>query len=432
MANSIDSEWEDITPQNDSDWEDVTPQSQVQKPGIIQQTMDRTGMSTSPMGLLGQVPELLSKGASKLGERVSTEFAQHGIKPLFARESIPVSPEVAAGIGTAVSMTPDIVMAAGSPIDASKTAVKAAIPAARRALGFQKSFLKTPFARGQATKAAETALEQDIIPLSGSPETMFQRASNLKVKSGRPIGEALDRRMIGRGNVQKAFDDLESLRPQIAQGMEGGLFEGANNAISKVQENIVELLNKPNARISDLNKIKSRLGQSLNYLGDLASQSDNKAIQTALANSIRDMVKGVLPEEEFVKYLNNQKLYGASQLMLKGLNNEMAGQMGNKALSIPSTVMGASRLAAGDIPGALTATGVTEGLMRRGMGATAKTIQSAGKAIPTIGIAGATQTAKPMLKKRKLDDQTAQELFEEAGRDPEKARELAKERGFYW
>lgn len=431
MASNVDSDWEDITPDSDSDWEDVSPQSSDSQPGIIQQTMRNTGMDLSPAGLLGMGMEKVQEGARNLGKRFSEVLPKTGIKPLFARESIPVSQPVANAMGKIVEYAPDIATFAATPLEASKTAVDAAVGPQMRSMGFQKSFFKTPFARGQAQKAARTALEEGVTDTFGSPSRMFQKASDLANRSSEAIKSTIKEVPV---SVKNAFDNLESLRNQITQGAgkEGG-FSGVHKAIDSVQNDISDLTamsGGPSNKLfaGNLNKIKSRLGNSLNYLADLTSQGDNKAIVTNLANTIRDAVKDVVPAEEFIQYLKNQKLFSAAELMKKGLNNEIAGQMGNSAVSIPSVGMGAARFAAGDIPGTLAAVGVTEGLKRRGAGIAANAIQKIGSNVPLAS--GAVPSTSRILKKRSLDKSTAAKYLDQAGGDPEKALELAEQDGY--
>ena len=424
MATNVD-EWEDIPSQGlDSEWEDVQPtETMLQKGvGMVQKAIPVANQlfQYTPPGLMLKGAEMAQKGFDVAGEKTAEYMGSKGIDP-----------NISAGVGTGIQMVPDIATSILMPLSSSGPAVKSAVPMARRALGFQKSLLKTPFARGQATKAAETALEKGVIGYSGSPTSMLDKAQSLASTSGQRIGSILKETP---ASLSGAFKDLRALRPELTKGMKTGVYSGANKAIDDIQQNIVELSKTgSNLTAEGLNSIKARLGQSINYLADLASQSDNKAIQTTLANSIRNMVKNKLNPQEFVQYLQDQKFYNASKLMMKGLNNEIAGQMGNRVLSPYSAIAGAGQLASGNLPGAAATLGVTEGLMRRGMGTGAALVQDIGTNAPGLAITGARIGQKTLTKEK------AKEFYDQAKREnpglkgPElkqKAVDLAAQNGW--
>lgn len=405
MANPIDSEWEDITPQgNDSDWEDVTNQKKTYQESF----------SPSQEALRGTIPgvglkafEGVQNFFNKGGQSVAEGLAQGSTMtgnipgtpiPLF--KSTPgknkVNPYVAGAIGGTIASAPDIAATVLSP-EVQGVSEKA-IPFARRALGFSKGMLKTPFARGQATKAAEVGLEQGIV--GSSPQRMFDKASDLAAKSKTGIEQILKKTP---ADYSQAINDLDYLRGQLTQGVKEGVYKATNKAIDDVQQSLAELqsgqngLFGKNSKATSINILKNKIGKSLNYLADPASQAENKAVVTTLANTIRRMVEKVVPAEEFVQYLRNQKLFNAAELMQKGLNNEISGQMGNNAVSLPSLVAGA---ASGDPTKAVAATGIFEAAKRGGAGVAANAIQGAYRQSPRIGY-GAGRSAQEISKKPK-------------------------------
>ena len=383
-------------------------------------------VSNTPIGVVAGFQDTIDTGAKKLGQFATKSLERGGFNmaPLLSpSKKVPVSPMAAKILGKTIEYALAVASILATPIETSGKAVESAVPFARRALGFQKSMLKTPFARGQATKAAEMALEKDIIPLSGNPQTMYQNATELAAKSGQKIGNTLKQIPADLG---KAFDDLEILRSNLTKGMKSGIYAKTNEAINAIQDNVLELASKgPNLTVGALNDVKSRLGQSLNYLSDLASQGDNKAIQNTLANTVRELVKNHISPEEFTSYLNNQKLYGAAKLMQKGLNNEIAGQMGNAAVSLPSIGLAAGELATGNPVRAAATMGLTEGLKRRGAGTTAALLQKVGSNAAGVGLVGSEMG-------KKLTKQKAAEFLDQANGDKVKARELAKQAGWKW
>lgn len=322
----------------------------------------QSGQDLSPAGLMQTGFEKVQQGTKKLGEFTKGHLESKGVNPTVSKV-----------VGKAIEFSPDIVSLAASPITETPGL---ATGMARRSLGFQKSFLKTPFARGQATQAAETALKEGIIPRTGNPFVAFQRARELAAKTGQRIGKVLESTP---GKADDVFDNLEVLRQQVTRGKTEGVFAKANSAIDEVQKTIVELAGQgEKLTASDLTAIKTRIGKSMNYLTDLASQSDNKAIVSTLGSTIRNLVKTFQSPEVFSKFSKDQKLYNSLALMLKGLNNEVAGQMGNIVPSVTGTVAAAGNLAAGNPMGAVAALGMTELLKRRGFGMGARAIQSAG------------------------------------------------------
>lgn len=352
------------------------------------------------------IQNIFKKGGEAVAETlaggVTPQNVPGSIMPIFKStpgKGVRVNPTVAGIAGGVVENLPDIASMAVSP--EIQGVAESALPMARRALGFSKQFLKTPFARGQATKAAEVALEKGVI--GSNPQSMFDKATELASKSGEKIKSVLKN---VPANFDQAASNLEKLRGALTSGTKEGALSKANTAIDDVQASIRELSNQvPSLEkgvsaageksVSVLNKLKNRVGKSINYLADLASQGDNKAIQNTLANSIRDMVKKFANPQEFISYLENQRLFNAAELMKKGLNNELAGQMGNSAVSLPGVIVGAAQ---GNVPQAVAATGLFEGAKRAGAGIGANIIQGAYKQSPRI-LSGAASVSKNIPKK---------------------------------
>lgn len=331
----------------------------------------------------------------------------------------------------------------------SRAAEGMSVPLARRSLGFQKQFLKTPFARGKATQAAQTALEENIIPYSGNPQTMLDRATGIASTEGQKIGQTLKRTP---SDIGTAYDNLENLRNELTQGTQGGVYQSTNKAIDTIQESLSQLASRgdPSAKMNDLamslfekkqvrpsgstkinaselNKIKEKVGKSLNYLADQASQLDNKAIVNNLANTIRDSVKQFVSPKEYVSFLKSQKLYSAAELMQKGLNNEISSQMSNMPLSLPSIGSGiGSAVLTGNPLKAAASTGIFEALKRRGAGSSARLLSDIGKQSKNIP-APAIGT---MLAKKVLDEQSAIKYLENFNWDVNAARAAAKKDGW--
>lgn len=412
-----------------------SPMPQQPEQGFMGKTMDAYNkFNESPVGSLVGPMAPINAAKNVMGATTNLfNKAGEGVTEYLGKKQ--VNHILSAGAGTAVSMVPDIALSGGTPTKKIEGAVGAAVPLARRALGFQKSMLKTPFARGQATKAAETALENKIIPYSGNPTKALENASNLASNTGAKIGETLKS---VPAKIDTAMNNLEAVRGQLNKGFSGGVFQKAESLIDDVKTNLMQLAErgktsygvKPilgkESTANSVNQIKTRLARSINYLGDLAAQADNKAIVNSLANSIRESVKAVLPAGEYVAFIKNQKLFGMSEFMKKGLNNEVAGQMGNRMFSPYSVIPAAGEIAAGNPMRAAAALGLTEGVMRRGAGQAARTIQEVGENAPALAYTGARAADKILTRSK------AVEFLKQANGNKDKARQLAEQAGYDW
>lgn len=261
---------------------------------------------------------------------------------------------------------------------ADRFLANAAIGAGRRALGFSKRFLGTPFARREATQAARVALEEGVIPKLGSPEIMFDRAAALANKAEQVITSKL--KSIDFYKIAPEAElDITQFGVKQAKGTEQGIFaDTIKPMVNKVKETILELYGR-DATASEYNQAKNAVGQTINYFSDSAgSQAAKKKMVRSMADTVRATVKKFLPES-YEEFLVNQRLSNASLNMVKGLNNEVAGQMGNR-LASPYAVLAAVGQAAGGHPQrALATLGFTEAALRRGAGTSARMFQGASK-----------------------------------------------------
>lgn len=339
--------------------DDIVPGNSVldKFSGALNSYKDSPLYKASPVGMLNKASDLMYKGFNKAGE-VTAEKIATTRNPLTKTK---FSPETAASVGTAVQMAPDLAMALSpQKLEVGAGAAKSLV---RRGLGFTKAGLKTPFARGQAAKAAEVALENNIVPSGGSAQVAFDRASDLASKTGKKIGETLDNIDFYK-IAPEAEKDLELLRSNLTKGTDKGLLAGANQVIDKIKTTIVDLYGR-DATAKTYNQAKNVLSNSLNYLADLSSQGLNKKVVNSMSNTIRQRVKDLVPGS-YLEFVNNQRLYNAAESMKKALNPEIAAQMGNNITSPTGTIVAATQLAGGNVPGAITSLGAVELLKRRG------------------------------------------------------------------
>lgn len=257
---------------------------------------------------------------------------------------------------------------------ADRVLADAAIGAGRRALGFSKRFLNTPFARREATQASRVALEEGIIPKLGSPQVMFDRASALANRAEKAITSKLKNIEFHQIAPEAELDITQFGRRQ-AKGTDAGIFaDTVKPLVSKVKETIMELYGR-GATASEYNQMKNAVGQTINYFADSAgSQAVKKKAVRSMADTVRATVKKYLPDS-YGEFLKNQRLSNASLNMIKGLNNEVAGDLGNR-LASPYAVLSAVGQVAGGHPGqALATLGLVEAGMRRGAGMSARALK---------------------------------------------------------
>ena len=340
---------------------DAPKRQQSKGPGIMETIKTRSGLDLSPQSTLARLPELASKGFEKAGQFATEELGRQQ-----------VNPNVSAAVGTAISMAPEMAMTGIDPTSKVRFP-KSAVGFARRSLGFQKRHLMTPFARNQAAEAAKMALAENIIPLSGNPELMASRAESVAQKAGEKLGEM--RKSAGPQKLDKVFDSLEALRNRLTKGRTGGEWDQINKRINNAQETILGLSDEGTATLTDLTEAKNRLSDTVNWLSDKASQGDTKKI----ANSIERGIEEILGSagKDVTKYRSLKKTYGASKNALRALQNELAGQEGNMAASLPSQVVAAGQLATGSPLKAAATLGIVEALKRRGAGISAKLLTDA-------------------------------------------------------
>lgn len=254
----------------------------------------------------------------------------------------------------------------------------AAVGAARRALGFSKRFLNTPFARREATQAAKVALEENVIPVLGSPQTMFDNASKLANRAEEAITGTL-KKINYHEIAPEAEYDIARFAAKQTKGTERGIFaDSVKPLVNKVKETILELYGR-GATASEYNQAKNAVGETINYFADSAgTQNVKKKMVRSMADTVRATVKKFLPDS-YEQFLANQRLSNASLNMVKGLNNEVAGQMGNRIASPYAVLAAAGKVAAGRPERALATLGLTEAALRRGMGMSARGLNASGK-----------------------------------------------------
>ena len=315
-----------------------------------------------PAAMLAKIPETAHKIASRGGDILQSEMQMRGTNPTLAR---------AANI--AVSYSPDVMSMVASPIPSQGTAENIAIPAARRALGFSKRMLNTPQSRNAANTAARVALEENVIPFSGSTDEMALRAQKLATDSGYKIGQLRD--SVGPVGTDEVVSSLESLRDKLTKGRVGGEWDKIHARIDNAVDTVKALGTAGgDTTLNELADAKKRIADSVNWLADNTSQRDTKKIVASIENGINDIFRskgGDLPA-----YGQAKRQYGAAMSMKKAIDNEQAGQQGNNLFSLPTVIAASGELAGGSPTKALATLGIVEKLKRSRYGISANVLNN--------------------------------------------------------
>lgn len=386
--------------------DEITPQNQPSFFDKASGLTDYFKQQTFPGGLVSKGVEAMQQGANKIGEAGAEGLARNSYSPYLAtgiasgalqklgRQESGYDPRIAAGLGTAAAMAPDIITSAATPIVEAPFASKAAIPMAERALGFKTPELKTVFGRGQAARAAKTALEEGIIPGSGRPQTMLNRANELANKTGQKLGQL--RESVGKTPVDDILGELEALRAKATQGRTGGAWDAIHNRIDQAKKTIQGLVKKPigppinpqeiseakKVGLNDIVQAKNELNKTVNWLNDLATQEGAKKISGSISRGVKSLFRkmgGNVPEYESLA-----KKYESAQSMKGALNKELAREQGRNLFSLPSYGVAVGELAAGNPMRAAAELGGAELLKRQGAGIAASSLNAAANQAPNM------------------------------------------------
>lgn len=235
----------------------------------FQMTMDRImpQINQSPAGLLNQGYQMVQKGAEKVGNMLKERLPKEGIRPLFARESIPVSQPAANAIGTFTKYSPDIISMASTPLEATKPQVlnkvgragakmvqsATGIPEEATASLFNKptSLFKAPF-ESTVSKAYKASEFGDVAAnLENSLDNIIQKA------------KSTPRALVSRGAT--------ALKQYVDEGVQNAkaLFEGRHGldreiAALKSQINTAGAKNVSTSALQDIMNEKLALRQTFN------------------------------------------------------------------------------------------------------------------------------------------------------------------------
>lgn len=355
----------------------------------------RKASGISPIGVGMKLNEMATIGFNKAGERAA-ELLAGGVTPKvdprlpFPLNVLPqstpgsglrTSPEVAAGVGTALQMAPDILSTALSPTSKASKApgalTKSAEEMTRRGLGYSKRQLSNDFSRKMADEAAKIALKRKILPASGNPKVAMENVEQLLSKSGSQMGRILEGEST-KFNVREAVEALDKLRP----AGKGGRFDSLHKQIDDAVDTL-KGLGSDEITYKQANEVRKLLQDSVNYSSDKASQTLAKKI----AGTVKDTVDSSFSRvsKRGGSLLRAKKNYSAGKSMKDALSNRISSEDGNNLFTPTSTLLGGMQLASGNVSGAAATLGMIELLKRRGNSALSRLLSASDFA---SGIAG--------------------------------------------
>lgn len=287
-----------------------------------------------------------------------------------------------------------------------------AVEPARRALGITKMHMsnsKSGFEairkQAVANKTAADMLEKNAIAKLGSTSQTTENAFKILHEGTRGMDD-----VIGQLDSAGAKIDQNKLAVKLIDELNPKLPE--EQAV--LEKMLSDLQSFPNGiPIAEAKrKLKDYWGtkgfEQL-QVGSAAASLYRKAAQT-LEREMSDVIKTAGGPELSELYAMSNKSYGTAVNALKGLGNKLAAEMGNNAISLPSTIWAASRLAAGDLMGAASAAGLSEVAKRRGAGIAANVLFRGGRGIesapPQRGFTALLQSSKARLKQKEEGKKT--------------------------
>lgn len=277
-------------------------ETEDQKPGMMANL--KQGLATA-QGVVGQsLPALMQagvqKGADVAGETIATKLASEGLNfnPANNRPNMKVDPRVAAGIGTAVQMAPDIAMAAGMPgagIDEAVAGLQKGYTGAGSKLfsGMKNKFADIRKTYNYPTKDIAVAKGKELKGISERRSLgIAEDEAAIPVKSA---AEVVKLRQIKDG----AKKVLENIEKKNDFGVDLTFQKPSKEFIAKT-ENVDKLRNMLQDHIGDLEK---PLNANLGPKALLKAQEVRKIAQAAFKNGTAQKLTAT-EQETLVNVMN--------------------------------------------------------------------------------------------------------------------------------
>ncbi len=353
--------------------EDSTPPKQPST--LSRMASEASRIAQADQSPLNTINKLVEEGrglAAKAGEWGATKDTE-----LNPRAS---NPYAAAAAGTLVGMAPDLAMTI-DPLGKVPRPSKQASGAAAMASGANKGMAKTRFGRAKIVNAGRAALEEGLIPRSGSAQG-FDDA--VRAKAGQIGSEVGQMREAAGQTTQEPFRKaIEQTRSRILNGAEGkqGLYKQANDKVDELLATLDDITGTSSPDVATgfvtpkkigLNRVveaKNRFAGTLNWFADNTSQKDAKSLAMALEEGVSTAMKA--SGADMNRYKKLKTLYSNLKTLSKGLDDRLAGEAVNSPVSFRAMMFGSG---AGSLPAQLAQTGAAEFVKRRGAGIAANTL----------------------------------------------------------
>lgn len=319
----------------------------------------------------------LNKAIDKIPEPSSPSFAAN-LAGNTGIAGLRVGADLAAGAISPLGIALGPAGLSGKAVKGAGEAVEqAAVPAARRALGFMKSDLmsaKSAFesARKQATanKSAKALLDKGAISKSGSTSTTAENVTKLVWEGSKKLE-----------NVLSSADEAGAALPQNV--LADKLIDGLKAQYPKEQSVLQEILDEvathgEKLSLKNLDDLRARWGKIGYQDRTVSSDASNlfRAAHKLADRAITEAIEGVGGKELGAAYKSSKRAMAEALTALGPLQKQVAGEMGNSLFSLPSFILAAGT---GNIPGAAAALGATELIRRRGAGVAANILSGLGK-----------------------------------------------------
>ena len=344
------------------DFSDLGPKAEEQKPSVMNAISNisssyQNSQLGAPQQILNDLNNYINRGASVGGQMLSTEMQRQGYDPTLSSM-----------IGKVAEYTP-LIASLGAPSGAeSETLSDISTEATRRGLGFSKRFLKTSMARGMAAKAADVALEEGAVPLSGNPATAEQALKEVAARTGSKLNKM---RSAMPADLADIYDSLDNVEQKLTQGSTGGAWDAIRSKIDNARQTLLGLTDRSKEiTLQDVAEARKQIADSVSWLSDKASSDANTSIVKSLENKVENAFgdsKGI--------YKAIKRTYGGAALGIDALQNELATQEGNRFIGPYAALNAGMQVAAGNPGQAIAELGILEGLQRRGALSSARMTQ---------------------------------------------------------
>jgi hypothetical protein len=187
--------------------------------------------------------------------------------------------------------------------------------------------------------------------------------------------------VVTSGGIKNLSPQIES--PELTRGGRSVVTSGGKGV------NFTGIEPQIKVELGRVERLKKEISDSVNWLNDNATQRSTKKIAMSIEKGVEDILgkEGI----DLNKYKLLKQKYADAELMKKALNNEIAGNESRMPIGLVPMVSGAGR----GTPESIMRMLVTEGVRRRGAGASANALKSMAQSrYPTGGLSALLSVLK--------------------------------------